>query len=543
MKFIKYLSLIVFICGLILSTALTFSAQNQAKTGTRLLLVPLDDRPPCLQFPVEMGKIGDAEIVTPPKELLGRFTTPGQSDKIVEWLKAQDLKSYDAAIISLDMTAYGGLVAMRRYGETTAEMALRRIEVLREIKRRAPKLTVYVQSVIMRLAPTGDGKNEAYRDKLAQWAEISPYPESKTQTARLEREIPAEVLTDYKRARERDLKVNLKAIDLTRENVIDYLVLSQDDAKPKGIHVADRERLIEQTKRLNLTEKIAVQPGADEVSMLLLARAMNNLYKTSPRVKAVYSSEELSNKAMPFEDRALRETVSFHIKATGSREVADEKDADLLFYVYASRFEAGRAASFAEEITGKIKGKKRIIVADIDPKGDVQGGDPKFTAELGKRGVFSELYSYASWNTAGNTIGTTLPQGVVFALAKSKLMKSRDAASRVWTAQNWFTFHRVLDDYYYHTEVRTKAKNYIAENKWNSLRLSDEANEKVEDFSTKLMRDAFDELSAVYFRGNSVLQKNVRCDKPSNLSFDLPWNRTFEAEIDFDLQCRVETKN
>ncbi|HEY0656996.1 MAG TPA: DUF4127 family protein, partial [Pyrinomonadaceae bacterium] len=110
-----------------MSTALTFSAQNQAKTGTRLLLVPLDDRPPCLQFPVEMGKIGDAEIVTPPKELLGRFTTPGQSDKIVEWLKAQDLKSYDAAIISLDMTAYGGLVAMRRYGETTAEMALRRI--------------------------------------------------------------------------------------------------------------------------------------------------------------------------------------------------------------------------------------------------------------------------------------------------------------------------------------------------------------------------------------------------------------------------------
>jgi hypothetical protein len=57
------------------------------------------------------------------------------------------------------------------------------------------------------------------------------------------------------------------------------------------------------------------------------------------------------------------------------------------------------------------------------------------------------------------------------------------------------------------------------------------------------MRDAFDELSAVYFRGNSQLQKNVRCDKPGNLSFDLPWNRTFEAEIDFDLQCRVETKN
>jgi hypothetical protein len=125
---------------------------------------------------------------------------PGASDKIVEWLKAQDLKRFDAAIVSLDMTAYGGLVAMRRYGDTTAETALQRIEVLREIKSRAPKLAVYVQSVIMRLAPTGDGKNENYREKLSRWAEISPYAESKAETTKLEREIPAEVLIDYKRS-------------------------------------------------------------------------------------------------------------------------------------------------------------------------------------------------------------------------------------------------------------------------------------------------------------------------------------------------------
>lgn len=542
MKLIKTLSSAVFVSGLILISASVFFGQNQTKFGSKILLVPLDDRPPCLQFTVEMGKIGDAQIVAPPKELLGRFTTPGDSDKIVEWLKTQDLKSFDAAIISLDMTAYGGLVAMRRYGATEAE-ALRRIEVLRDIKRRAPKLTVYVQSVIMRLAPTGDGKNDAYRDKLSRWAEISPYVESKQETAKLEREIPAEVLTDYKNARQRDLQVNLKAIDFVRENAIDYLILSQDDAKPRGIHVADRERLIAEIKKQNLTERIAVQPGADEVSMLLLARALNRLYKSSPTVKAVYSSEELSNKPMPYEDRALRETVSYHIKATGSREVGGERDADLLFYVYASRFENGRAASFAGEIENQIKRGKRVIVADIDPKGDVQGGDPKFTEELGKLSIFRELNGYASWNTAGNTIGTTLPQGVVFALAQNKLLKSKETASRVWTAQNWFTFHRVLDDYYYHTEVRAEAKDFIVRNKWSTLRLTDEATEKVEDFSRKLMKTSFEEFSDVYFRqNNGNLQKNVECAKPSNLSFDLPWNRTFEAEIDFDLQCRVAGK-
>jgi hypothetical protein len=279
--------------------------------------------------------------------------------------------------------------------------------------------------------------------------------------------------------------------------------------------------------------------------MLLLARALNTLYKFSPKVKAIYSSEELSRKAMPFEDRALRETVSYHIKATGSREVENEKDADLLFYVYASRFETGRAASFANEIEAQIKRNKRIIVADIDPKGDVQGGDPIFTEALGKLNLFRELNGYASWNTAGNTIGTALPQGVIFALAQSKLLKSKDAARRVWTAQNWFTFHRVLDDYYFHTLVRTKARDFIIQNKWSTLRLTDDATEKVEDFSKRLMQTSFEEFSGIYFHpeAKSNLQKTVECEKPANLNFDLPWNRTFEAEINFDMQCRVGVKN
>ncbi len=535
MKIFACLFVVILFC-------LSFSsfAQAQPKMSARILLVPLDDRPPCLQFTVKMGLIGDAEIVTPPREMLGRFTEFGKSEEIIKWLKTQDLKSFDAAIVALDMLTYGGLVASRVHGETTAADALLRMEILRDLKKRQPKMPLYVQNVIMRLAPTGTGANESYRAKLAEWAEtsIEPDDKSKARTAILEREIPAEALTDYKMARKRNLTINLKAVELVREKTIDYLILSQDDAKPRGIHVADREKLAREIKRLNLMKKVAVQPGADEVSMLLLARAMNERFNFSPKIKAVYSSKELSNRAMPFEDRTLRETVGFHIKATGAQEVENEREADLLFCVYASRFEAGRAESFASEIEESIKRGKRVIVADIDPKGDVQGGDPKFTHELGKRNVFPDLNGYASWNTAGNTIGTTLPQGVIFALAQAKLLESKDAANRIWTAQNWFTFHRILDDFYYHNLVRAEAKNFIAQNKWSALRLNDEATHAVEEFSRKLMLVSFSELSGIYFRGNkSGLQKNVHCEKPSDLSFDLPWNRTFEAEISFQLQC------
>jgi len=535
MKIFASLFVVILFC-------LSFSsfAQTQPKMSARILLVPLDDRPPCLQFTVKMGLIGDAEIVTPPRELLGRFTEFGKSDEIINWLKMQDLKRFDAAIVALDMVTYGGLVASRVHGETSAADAMKRMEILRELKKRQPKMPIYVQNVIMRLAPTGTGANESYRAKLAEWAETSVEADdkSKVRTAKLEQEIPAEVLTDYKMARKRNLTVNLKAVEMVGEKTIDYLILSQDDAKLRGIHVADREKLAREIKRSNLMSKIAVQPGADEVSMLLLARAMNERFNFSPKIKAVYSSVELSNQAMPFEDRTLRETVGFHIKATGAREVERERDADLLFYVYASRFETGKAENFAAEIEESVKQGKQVIVADIDPKGDVQGGDPKFTRELGARNVFPDLNGYASWNTAGNTIGTALPQGVVFALAQAKLIELKDAANRIWTAQNWFTFHRILDDFYYHNLARAEAKNFIAQNKWNALRLTDEATREVEEFSRKLMLISFSELSGIYFRQNkSVLQKNVHCEKPSDLSFDLPWNRTFEAEINFQLQC------
>lgn len=550
-------------------SGIIFGQNPAASHSARILFIPLDDRPPCLQFTVKMGEIGDAEVVAPPKELLGRFTTPGQSEKIIDWIKTQDLKSFDAAIIALDMVAYGGLVASRVYGETDSPTALRRIEIMREIRRKSPRLPIYGQNVIMRLAPTGTGANESYRAKLADWAEVSPYTDekSKAQTARLEREIPAEVLADYKRARERNLKTNLRAIEFVRTGVIDYLILSQDDAKPRGIHVADRERLIAESKRLGLTEKIAVQPGADEVSMLLLARALNKRFNYSPRIKAVYSSEELSNKAMPFEDRALRETVSFHIKATGSREVENAAEAaDLIFFVYASRFEPGRAESFAEEIFKTAKTRKKYIVADIDPKGDVQGADPKFTEELIKRELFFN-YSpagYASWNTAGNTIGTALPQGVIFALSKDRLLKASvergkknrkkafdsslifgadamSASKGIAQAQLWFTMHRLLDDYIYHSLVRPEARKFAAENQLNTLRFDANGNQRVESFikdrmSFYMKKNAPVRTGAVVpccFDGDNL---SVNCTSVEDFNIFLPWNRTFEAEIDFKLR-------
>jgi hypothetical protein len=539
-------------------------APAQPKMSARILLVPLDDRPACLQFPVKMGLIGDAEIIAPPKELLGKFTAPGESDKIVKWLRTQDLKQFDAAIVSVDMLAYGGLVAMRTH-QTDDETAMRRLRFVREMRRLAPQMKIYASSVIMRLAPTGDGKNEAYREKLSRWAEISVEadPKSKSETAKLEREIPAFALADYKAARVRDLKINRAAIGFVKDKIFDYLILSQDDAKPRGIHVADRERLIEEANRLNLTEKIAVQPGADEVSMLLLARAMTDKYDFHPKIKAIYSSEAAKNQTMPYEDRPLYKTVGFQIQSTGAVEVPAETgnfDTNISFFVFASRFEKDAAKRFADAVW---KGKN-VVVADVDPKGDLQGADAKFVEFLINLDALSDadkkkassgfaaflIFSgYASWNTAGNTIGTALPQGILSGLAndnyfdvgvfrknkknggKANEKEKADFLRRTAKAHEWFIIHRLIDDYAYHSLVRPKALQMIKENKWNAFRLTDEQTKTVEDYCLKQLQPTIEEFARDY--------KNFtkgKCEM-SPVTFDLPWNRTFEAEIDFNLEC------
>jgi hypothetical protein len=498
------------------------TAHAQTPYAARVLLIPLDDRPPCLQFPVKMGCIGDVELVTPPRPLLGRFTQFGQSEAIIAWLETQPLNTFDAAIISMDMLAYGGLVASRVH-ETPVETAAKRLEIITKLRQKAPKLKIYGSSVIMRLAPTGDGKNEAYREKLARWADYSPYPEHQEIVAQLEREIPPAALQNYKEARKRNLTINQKAVEWTRDNVFDYLILSQDDARPKGIHVRDRESLIESVKTLHLEAKVAIQPGADEVSMLLLARAMTDKWAYHPKIKAIYSSDSMAQQAMPFEDRPLAKTVSFHLRAAGAIEVSDEKQADILYYVYTSRFEKGRAETFAREIAQKLP--KPVIIADVDPKGDLQGGDSIFTEALRLKGVFSKLYGYACWNTAGNTVGTALPHGLLYGVSKVvlKTKPPKIVRKRMADAQTWFILNRLLDDYSYHSLVRPKALAMIKDKKWNPLRLNDEQTVLIKAFCVQ-------ELNLLVPKWVASLKTAI-----TDFHFDLPWNRTFEGEIDFKI--------
>ena len=117
-------------------------------------------------------------------------------------------------------------------------------------------------------------------------------------------------------------------------------------------------------------------------------------------------------------------------------------------------------------------------------------------------------------------------------------------------AQQWFMLNRLLDDYTYHSIVRPMALKKIKDNKWNSLSLTPEQNSIIEADCTKAL-----ELVALKLVADNVVGKfisrSVRSGNKfpeyiyteggkkrslTNFSFVLPWSRTFEAEIDFNLK-------
>jgi hypothetical protein len=304
--------------------------------------------------------------------------------------------------------------------------------------------------------------------------------------------------------------------------------------------LADREAVERLVRDKGLESKVAIQPGADEVAMLLLARAVLAARDLKPVVRTVYSSERARTMVAPFEDRRLHETTSFQLQAAGARELVGTGRHDLEFFVFASRHEPGAPTAFARAIVERLADGARAIVADVDPVGDVQGAAASFTEPLLGAEVFPKLYGYASWNTAGNTIGTAIAHGV---LAWAGAHLATRCTSPEWVsladAQVTFLLHRLVNDYAYQGIERPVLNASLRRSGHGTLWLKDHAAEVASGLQASLAPNlaqyarSFGTSYTLPAPGPSDVV--VQLGPPRDLSVTLPWDRTFEARISFDL--------
>ena len=180
----------------LLATTVAAPLADSRTARARVALVPLDDRSPNLQMPVMLGAVADAEVLTPPRGVLGRDLKTGDGVAVAQWLDGLDLSTFDAVIVSTDMLAYGGLAGSRVPRVFEAE-ARQRLAALERLKQRRADLRIYAFGTMP--PPAAEGHSDAVRQ-----------------------------------ARVRNLAINGVLTEKAASGAIDHLAFGQDSARDSG---------------------------------------------------------------------------------------------------------------------------------------------------------------------------------------------------------------------------------------------------------------------------------------------------------------------
>ncbi len=510
----------------------------------RILLIPLDSRPAAGHFAQMIGAMSGVDVELPPVELLGRFTTPGQPEKLLEWLKAQDYSDVTAVVASIDMLAFGGLIASRT-DQASLDQATQRVKAVVDFRKTLPNVRFYGFTAITRLTPTATKSTAAWRLQLGRYAEIkeryrqAPTPALLQSMRNLLAKIPPLEIQRYDAVRERNHELQKTLLRLTAQGAFDYMVFGQDDAQPFGPHIPETQRLRALTTQLSIPGRVYFCEGIDQHSNVLLSRALLRDRNWTPRIRVVFSDEAGRKRVADYESKTVDESLRDQLFASGARPAATNQEYDYSLYLNVPKRAETPFNHFLEDLTSEVDQGFPVGVADINIGKDGTADSELFEA-LDQNRRLVRLLSYAGWNTAGNTMGTAIPAANVYLLAR----RTESDAVRRELALREFLLHRIVNDFAYHRYVRPQAYRIIDSNPQASREETYGAGfDEVDNF----VRAELSRYIADTFRGQFLGQRFFAGPKQyevtglDDLKVALPWPRAYEVRIEFKMQAREVT--
>lgn len=453
-------------------------------------LIPHDERPVSLIQPAALLANAGISVLTPPVELLGHRTLAGQPGQILDWLS--DHCTLAAVwVVSLDMLAYGGLVASRSITEAEA-LILSRFERLRELHCLHPHIQFYAYQSIRRLSITVANQSDVGDWELAHHSSaLAPN-------------------------RDRNRRINLAAIQLVKNHTLAYLSLLQEDARPQGPQLEDQALLQAAIHGAGVAHQVKITSGTDEGGAVLLARAVREIQTESPQsVYLFFSSEAGAEQISLYEDCTIRETVSGQVKIAGLDRVLDPELADCILAVWCPDTpqhdlmftEVSQAAEttpdteyteFIQRISQFVTYNQHVAIADLR---FANGADPKLCKALAAVKLFSKLVGYSAWNTSANAVGFAVASAII------------SSAGNAWL---WL---RLLEDWAYQAELRFQVQAYCQAQALDVWNIPESALPPLENMLTIWMQEWHRLHLAPDFPDYQV----CRCL--------LPWQRAFEILI------------
>lgn len=488
------------------------------------VLIPLDNRPVSYQFPQTVCRVAGVPTLIPPLELVGSLAAPSRPGGLSEWLNETIRgRQPERLLVSLDSIIYGGLINSRRGEESESEIMNRLKEVSGWKRLNAKPMAVLAQSSIMRISDNYDNTEEKkywsrYGREIFQWSELLHRNSSGMKVppgslALAESRIDPAVRDDYLKTRRRNFKANNRLLENVSKGEIDFLVFSQDDSGEFGLNVLEQDKLLRSAESMGIARKIMSYPGSDETLQALIARSLLESVTKRPYAKLQFSSEYGSRTPSNYEGQTIGETVEQQTHAIGLVITNEEEKApELEIVVHCLEHRQGdhihlpgqsadlRLLSSQDAVRRCLelieKASAPVILCDT---AYANGADPALVSELLKRpDLLKKLWSYAGWNTTGNTVGSALALGV--ARWYSELHGHNELRERAFQEA---MFVRFADDWAYQSQVRSQL---------NGQAVSDGK-------LAELMRPFLSAIGSA--SGWKIPAVHV----------SLPWQRTFEVEV------------
>lgn len=511
------------------------------RPGRPIALVPLDDRPVNVYCPRMTAATAGAEVVLPPRGLLGRFFQPGDGAGIARWLGSIDTDTY---VISVSMLAYGGLIASRT-AEPTLESAQANVAAIRALRQARPDATILVHDTIQRLALTSkDPELSQYIALIVQWAKLYDQVENlgredlRDELDEVRAQIPDEMLEDYLAARARNHEINKLMVEWVADGTISHLVLSEDDTAPVGLERAERVELEKLVAQHEIGDEVEIFPGADEVDALLVGRAIAADAQPSFRVEYAGVSGEEWTAAL--ESIPFAENIRRHVKTIGGKVVGGE--ADIVLAVNTPSASDERRIADLDAFTGRIArlraGGTPVIV--VDPV-FVNRADHDLVARLERDVDLPSLLSYSGWNTGGNALGLALAHGATrwAFLRASRSGTGVPALAAPGRAHAEYLLYRFVKDDPWKNVVQQQAYAEARDRGWNPLSLTAEQKTFFDGWVRERLVPITRQYFADHFAGRDLFlgrrgatTRTARLDGLSEVFVELPWDRLFEVTLE-----------
>lgn len=502
-----------------------FETQVEAREKEKgaFIFIPLDDRPVCYSYPVKVMEAAGYKILTPPEKFLATRTTPADTEKLWKWLESRAEK-VDAAVISTDALIYGGLVASRTHmlPMEALEAKVNRLKDLQMDK----DIRFYGFSTLMRTPRESYGNVEpAYYSNVGpaiyRYSQLSDKSDLHAESlledfevGAFERNLAKAHLKDWLDRRNKNMEVNRQLAMLARMGRFDYFAIGKDDNAPLS-HTHMEARKISFSNADVSDESFQILPGVDQLGLLLLTRAANELSGTVPKVYQMYV-EGVGPKTVPqYSDLPLGTSVPEQIIAAGGKIVYQPEAADVVLAIntpadgtmYDSTslsnqyFASPANKRYIANLGKMLERGVNISLADVAFS---NGGDNGFMNEMSLRGYTDKLSAYNGWNTADNTIGFAISQGML----APKIEKEK---------QLMLMRERVLDDWYYQSNARRLITDELEKAKKTEFKYT------LNDMMPKVRKQAFDIMNRLA----------ANYDITAGTKFDVvfPWNRLFEVDI------------